>query len=94
MFESVLRVTHSKQSDWTISHENTKERYQRGQEMFKQGDWHGFGMFPYTRVFYPDGEGLWTDLDNEKLGLPKEDLDKATKVAVHYAESGEAAAWS
>ncbi|KAK1807434.1 hypothetical protein LTR12_018217 [Friedmanniomyces endolithicus] len=94
MFESVLRVTHTKESDWTISHENTKERYQRGQEMFKQGDWHGFGMFPYTRVFYPDGKGLWTDLDNEKLGLPKEDLDKATKVAVHYAESGEAAAWS
>lgn len=45
-------------------------------------------------MFYPDGKGLWTDLDNEKLGLPKEDLDKATKVAVHYAESGEAAAWS
>jgi len=43
MFESVLRVTHTKESDWTISHENTKERYQRGQEMFKQGDWHGFG---------------------------------------------------
>lgn len=44
MFESVLRVTGTKESDWKISHEGTKERFERGMQAMKTGDWRGFGM--------------------------------------------------
>ncbi|KAK1069026.1 hypothetical protein LTR33_011004 [Friedmanniomyces endolithicus] len=83
MLASVLRVTGDKESDWKITHEGTEERYKRGQEMFKQGNIAGFGIFLYVTVFFPDGKGDLTALrENEKLGLPEEDLDEATKVAV------------
>ncbi|KAK1811417.1 hypothetical protein LTR12_014227 [Friedmanniomyces endolithicus] len=94
MLASVLRVTGDKESDWKITHEGTEERYERGQEMFKQGNIAGFGIFLYVTVFFPDGKGDLTALrENEKLGLPEEDLDEATKVAVQYVESGRAKEW-
>jgi hypothetical protein len=44
-------------------------------------------------MFFPDGVGVFEgkELDNERLGLPKEDLDDFTKEAVklsgeHYFE--------
>ncbi|KAK4954921.1 hypothetical protein LTR10_007113 [Elasticomyces elasticus] len=95
MFDSVLRVTKTKESDWTITHEDTQKRLKRGQEMMKQGNFAGFGIALYVSVFFPDGRGDNTALNqNDKLGLPKEDLDEATKVAVEYVESGKSKAWS
>lgn len=90
MFDSVLRVTGDKESDWTISYEDVKERFKRGKELFAQGQLMGFGLFLYSRVFFPEGDSYYGDkLDNEKLGLPKEDLDEYTKIAVEMAkESG------
>lgn len=89
MFDSVLRVTGTKESDWTISHEDVKERFKRGQEMLKTGDVMGFGLLLYSRVFFPEGDSDYTSrLDNEKLGLPKEDLDEYTNIAVKMAEKG------
>ena len=38
MFESVLRVTGDKESDWTINYEDVKERYKAGVEQMKGGD--------------------------------------------------------
>ena len=90
MFESVLRVTGDSETDWKISHEDVHERYQRGAKMLKDGNLMGFGMLLYARDFFPDGSGDFTHkLDNEKLGLPREDLDGATKVAVEMALRGE-----
>lgn len=88
MLASVLRVTGDSESDWKVSHEDVKERYQRGVKMFQGGDWVGFGILLYARVFFKDGGGDFSDkLDNGKLGLPEEDLDEATKVAVGRANS-------
>ncbi|KAK5107514.1 hypothetical protein LTR62_001086 [Meristemomyces frigidus] len=97
MFHSVLRVTGTKESEWTLSHEDVKERFARGQAMMKEGNMVGFGIQLYARSFFPDGKGdLEAVLQNEMLGLPygMEGLDEATRVAVEYAESGKAKAWT
>jgi hypothetical protein len=95
MFNSVLRVTGTEEADWKVTHEGSKERFGRGVELLKQGKLQGFGMKLYTRAFFADGRADLTHLlDNEKLGLPEESLDDATKVAVDYALSGKAKAWT
>jgi hypothetical protein len=92
MLDSVLRVTGKKESDWTIVDENAQERYKQGQELMKQGGpspGNGYIQCMYTRIFYNDGSGQYNDkLDNEKLRLPEEDLDEATKEGIKLVESG------
>ena len=83
MFDSVLRVTGQKESNWTVTHEDTKKRYERGQKMFAQCDMAGFATFMYTAGFFEGNPTFHGDkVVNEKLGLPKENLDEATKEAV------------
>jgi hypothetical protein len=44
----------------------------------------------YTRVFYPDGAGNFEDskgTQNVLLGLPEEDIDEATKIAIQRAKT-------
>ena len=92
MLDSVLRVTGEKESDWTIVNENAQERYKQGQQLMKQGGASagaGYIQCMYTRIFYNDGSGQYNDkLDNEKLGLPEENLDEATKEGIKLVESG------
>lgn len=90
MFDSILRVTGDKESDWKIEYEPSVERYKQGQECLQGGDrMRGYQTVMYTRVFYQDGCGDFSSkLDNDKLGLPKESLDEATKEAVKMAEAG------
>ncbi|KAL8952681.1 MAG: hypothetical protein Q9222_001418 [Ikaeria aurantiellina] len=88
MFESVLRATGTKKEEWKISYESSKERYAKGMERFKAGDYVGMAIVMYTRAFYPSGDANYSvtrGLDNDKLGLPKEDLDERTKAAVQLA---------
>lgn len=90
MFESVLRVTGDDEKDWKITHEDVVERFKRGQELLKQGQMLGFGILLYARLFFKDGAGDTNKLlANDLLGLPKEDLDAATKVAVEMARAGD-----
>jgi hypothetical protein len=91
MLASVLRVTSTKESDWTITYEPSAKRFKDGQEQFAKGDRIGFGKLLYARVFYPDESGDFEKrhgLQNELLGLPKEDIDESTKVAIKMAEQG------
>ena len=91
MFASVLRVTGTKESDWQISHENSKERYEAGINMMQEGNRAGFGQMMYTRVFYPNGDGAFETrkgLQNQALGLTHEDLDHYTEIAVEMAKEG------
>ncbi len=75
MLASALRVTGTKEDDWTITKESTQERFASG----------GFAKALYTRIFFPDGCG---DFEHNKgtlnslLGLLEEDIDEATKVAI------------
>lgn len=85
MFASLLRVTGGKESDWEISYEPSKERYEKAGEAAKKGDIVAFGRMMYARGFFP-GDDCPLDfsrygLDNADLGLPQEDLDEFGKKA-------------
>lgn len=85
MLESIQRVTGTTSKDWTIEYQNHQERYESGVKMMKEGNRLGFARALYTRIFYPNGDGNYEaryGLVNDLLGLPKEDLDEATKAAV------------
>lgn len=92
MFESVLRVTGTKASDWEQKTVDVKQWYADGVARLQKGDTTGFGQLLYGRMFFPDSpvdfdkQGI--ERDNEKLGLPKEDLDEFTKLAVEMAKDG------
>jgi hypothetical protein len=90
MFDSIKRVTATEDSDWSISSVSAKERYTAARDEMKGGSTAAFARQLYTRYFI-DEEGLFEknyELENEKLGLPVEDLDEATKAAVTLRESG------
>ncbi len=89
MLDSVMRVTGLSEQDWKVDHEDVKERYKNGVEEMKKGHRAGFAKLLYSRVFYPDGSGNYEKtkgLHNDILGLPKEDLDEYTKIAVKMSE--------
>lgn len=89
MFASVLRVMGDEESDWKISKEPAEERYKGGIEAMKAGDHSDFAKMMYTRVFYPDGNGDFESARgtaNKVLGLPKENIDDATRRAIQRAK--------
>lgn len=89
MLASVLHITGNKESDWSFTSQNIKERYEKAGEMRKQGIVTGYIQTLYTRVFFPNGGGCFqSKVVNEQLGLPKEDLDEATRVAIEMHEGG------
>ncbi|MCJ1396351.1 hypothetical protein MMC18_009241 [Xylographa bjoerkii] len=91
MFESILRVTGASADDWKVTYVPVKEAYQDAVKRMQSGDLTGFAQAMYSRFFFPDGAGNYgasRGLDNDKLGLPKEDLDEFTKEAIRLAESG------
>ncbi|KAF2194357.1 NAD(P)-binding protein [Zopfia rhizophila CBS 207.26] len=99
MFESWKRITGDKDSDWTIEKVPSKERYQQGIEAMKNAQdpmsgRMGAAMASFVRIFYPNGGGDYEStrgLDNDKLGLPKEDFDERTAVAKQMVDDGYAA---
>jgi NmrA-like family protein len=90
MFASVLRVTGDKESDWTVTKEPAEPYFKDAVEQLqKTGNRKFFGRLMYVRLFFPDAN--WADrygLDNEKLGLPKEDVDEFTKIAIQMDKDG------
>ncbi|EED12800.1 oxidoreductase CipA-like, putative [Talaromyces stipitatus ATCC 10500] len=92
MFKSIKRVTGTKDADWTITHESSAERYASAKDSILQGDHHAFVKFLYSRTFYPNGGGDFESthgLHNGVLGLPGEDLDAYTSVAISMGENEE-----
>ena len=89
MLDSPHRVTGTKDSDWEISYEGTKERYERGLEEMRHGIWTGRATAMYSRIFFPDGSGDHdSNEQNKGLGLPMEELDVATRRTVEMVDSG------
>ena len=85
MLASALRVTGTKEDDWTITKEDAKDRFAGGAEAVKKGGYSGFANMLYTRLFFPNGSGDFEHNKgtlNEILGLPKASIDDATKVAL------------
>lgn len=83
-------MTGTKESEWTITKEPSVERYTTGNKEIGEGKRVGFAKMMYTRVFYTDGCG---DTEHSKgtlnalLGLPKEDIDEATKIAIERSKT-------
>ena len=72
-----------------MTKEPVQERYAAGMEEMKAGDKMGFGKLLYARVFYPDDSGnveKTKGLSNDVLGLPSEDLDEHTKIAIQRSK--------
>lgn len=91
MLDSIHRVTGTTDKDWEFTSQPTAQRYKDGLDEMKNGIWTGFAKAMYSRAFYPTGDADYESsrgLSNDLLGLPKEDLDEATKMAVEMVESG------
>jgi hypothetical protein len=91
MLNSILRVTGAQKSDWTIKDSTADEYHRTGWEQFQKGDRTGMGRWMYGRVFGLDGVGNMEknrETLNGVLGLPKEDVDQYTKIAVDKVMSG------
>ncbi|CAI7582971.1 unnamed protein product [Penicillium crustosum] len=92
MFESVKRVTKTRDADWTITQDSVVERFKEGQEGMKVHNWNLFTKMLYSRMFFANGDGDYESrrgLDNQLLGLPVEDLDEATAEGIRMAENNE-----
>ena len=90
MFDSVKRVTGTTDADWKISSVPAKQRFAEAQKKMSEGDRSAFAYLLYSRMFFPGEDACLYEaryeLDNEKLGLPKEDIDEFTKKAVKMSE--------
>ncbi|KAF4225599.1 hypothetical protein CNMCM6457_008021 [Aspergillus fumigatiaffinis] len=83
MFESVKRVTGTIDADWSITHEDTKKRYEDGLALVKGGNMAGFSKLLYARAFYPDDASDFSaKAQNGLLGLPEESLDESTQIGI------------
>lgn len=92
MLESVLRVTGTDLKDWKVTKVSVREYYKSGVEEFQKGSRIGFAKLLYSRNFFPESRGNFgatKGLHNDVLGLPKEDLDEFTKIAVQMLEKGD-----
>jgi hypothetical protein len=89
MLDSLHRVLGTTDEDWEITYEGSVKRVGEGKAAMQKGDQRGFAKALYCEVFDPSNEtSAYVAVDNEVLGLPKEDLDAATKRAVELVESG------
>lgn len=91
ILDSLNRVLGTSDSDWKISYEPAEERYKKGLQEMQSGNRLGYAKAMYARLFFSSGEGDYEtghELDNGSLGLPKEDLDEATKRAIDMVDVG------
>ncbi|KAF2646630.1 putative oxidoreductase CipA [Massarina eburnea CBS 473.64] len=83
MLAAVQHVTKTTDADWKITSMPAKDKYEDGKKRLFAGDRTGFGDLLYSRTFFPGENAMLYSVtkgsDNEKLGLPKEDLEEATR---------------
>ena len=90
MLQSALRITGTSGDDWMITKEPSLERYSSGIRETQEGKRIGFAKMMYSRVFYPDG---CRDFEHNKgtlnglLGLQKEDIHEAYKIAIERSKA-------
>ncbi|KAL2176545.1 uncharacterized protein P884DRAFT_278259 [Thermothelomyces heterothallicus CBS 202.75] len=89
MLDSVHRVLGTTDADWQITYEPVEKRLKDGEEQMRNKDRRGFAKVLYGGVFDASNPvSNYVGEANPILGLPKEDLDEATKRAVDMALSG------
>ncbi|CAG8336511.1 unnamed protein product [Penicillium nalgiovense] len=92
MLDSLHRVLGTTDSDWEISYESVAKRLADGAEEMAKGIFTGMPKALYGSVFLASNKEAdfagTMGLANDILGLPKEDLDEATKRAVDMVAAG------
>ncbi|KAL2163554.1 hypothetical protein VTH06DRAFT_5612 [Thermothelomyces fergusii] len=89
MLDSVHRVLGTTDADWEIAHEPVEQRIRDGEEQLRNGDPRGFAKMLYGSVFAASNpDSNYVGEANQVFGLPREDLDEATKRAVDMALGG------
>ncbi|KAK4038616.1 hypothetical protein C8A01DRAFT_37455 [Parachaetomium inaequale] len=89
VLDSLHRVLGTTDADWEITYEECAKRVKDGAAALQQGDRKGFAKMLYGHLFDKSNETSgYVGVANEVLGLPKEDLDEATRRAVEMVESG------
>jgi hypothetical protein len=93
MLDSLHRVLGTTDKDWEISYQPSRERLEEGLKQSQEGSREGYAKAMYVRAFLPDAGGrgdyeTGRGLENEKLGLAKEDLDEATLRTVKMVDRG------
>ena len=91
MLDSLMRVTKTTTQDWKVEYRPIDEVMKEAREKVANGDRSGMINVLYGRNFFKDNGGNYEKtkgLQNDILGLPKEDLDEFTKIAVERAEKG------
>lgn len=90
MLDSIQRVTGTTDEDWQIDHESSQDRWARGVRGMAEQNHGALMTAMYARTHFPNGDGNLEKcgLANKSLGLPKEDLDKATLRGVEMSRSG------
>ncbi|KAK4496715.1 hypothetical protein PRZ48_012698 [Zasmidium cellare] len=85
MLESILCVTGTERTQWAIENRPVQQYYNEGVEARKKGTVREVGRQVYSRVFFDDDAGNFEKrmgLSNDILGLPTEDIDEATRLAI------------
>ncbi|KAK4498841.1 hypothetical protein PRZ48_009351 [Zasmidium cellare] len=89
IFEAVMRVTGTTETDWQIKHQKAQDLIDEGHAMVKSGQLAGHFKIIYGAHYQP---GMGTNYSEKAatslLGLPQEDLDKIVKAAVDSARPG------
>ncbi len=92
LWASLKRVTATTDADWAVRSEPSAERFAAARKALVTGDRAAFGRQLYTRAFFPNDPANFeakSTLRNDFLGLPKEDMDEATREAIRLVDSGE-----
>ena len=89
MLDAVQRCTGTTDKDWTFTSEPAQEALDSGYAELSKGDFRAIGKIIYAGNFVPDGGNDYVNTKqtlNKPLGLPEEDLHKATEDAIEYSK--------
>lgn len=89
MFDSVKRVTKTTDKDWTITHDASEQRFKDATAELQKHNFAQFTKMLYSRMYFPTGDGDFDAKHKKVLGLPQEDLDEWTAVAIKMGENNE-----
>lgn len=87
MLNSIHKVLGTTDADWSVEKVDAQTRYDEGKKLLGGPEgYRGFSQCLYTRTFFKDGGGDFSDkVVNAELGLPEEDMQEASKRAVEMA---------
>lgn len=87
MLSEVQRVTGTKPADWQVSYTPTEQVKEEGKNKWlKEGDFSGMIGYMFGTYFSKDlGGNFEHKKNNAALGLPQEDFEQATRLAVDVA---------